>query len=75
MKEVVSVIGEPLHTSTQHFQHDAQPLNFGSDEDEENSNENSNKIASSPDGLDEYDEQSDESDSSNLGIDILNMVA
>lgn len=70
MKEVVSVIGEPLHTSTQHFQHDAQPLNFGSDEDEENSNENSYKISSSPDGLDVHDEQSDESDSSNLGIDI-----
>jgi hypothetical protein len=50
-------------------------LNFESDEDEENSNENSNTISSSPDGLDEHHQQSDESDSSNLGIDILNMVA
>ncbi|EFX67229.1 hypothetical protein DAPPUDRAFT_115623 [Daphnia pulex] len=64
VKEVVSVIGEPLHSSTQLFQH-AQPLNFESVEDEENSNDNSNTISSSPDGLDEHDQQSHESDSSN----------
>ena len=75
VKEVVSVLGDPLHSSTQHFQHDAQPLDFESDEEEQYSNENSNTISSSPDGLDEHDQQSDESDSSNSGIDIWNMVA
>lgn len=60
----MSVIGEPIHSSTQNLQH-AKPLNFDS-EYEVNSNCNN---SSSP--VNDEPNQSDESDSSDPGIEIL----
>ena len=65
-KEVVSVFGKPLHSSTRNLQH-AQPLCF------DNEDENTKNLNTSLPSVGESD-QSDEYDLPDTGIDILNLV-